>query len=189
MAFRREGYRAARLSSTNPYHTRHISNPSHIHSHSHPSLSFHHPSLSNHHSNSSLSSSSSSSHHRYIRHSEPDGPINEYGIYCGNLAWDVTSEMLKEHLSQIGTVVSCEVFLNFDGRSKGSALARFESKESATRAIHELNDTDFRGRLIQVNNLLFLVFFCSFFTIIFFYYYILSLLLSLLLSLFILLIT
>jgi RNA recognition motif-containing protein len=81
---------------------------------------------------------------------EPEGPINEYGIYCGNLAWDVSSEILKEYLSQIGPVESCEVFLNYDGRSKGSAIARFETKEAATKAINELNDTDFRGRLLQV---------------------------------------
>lgn len=118
-----------------------------IHNHTH---------TPNYHSNNYLSnhnpsySSSSSSHQRYIRPTEPDGPINEYGVYCGNLAWDVTSDMLKEFLSQIGTVVSCELFLNYDGRSKGSALAKFETKESATRAILELNDTDFKGRLIQV---------------------------------------
>jgi RNA recognition motif-containing protein len=81
---------------------------------------------------------------------EPEGPINEYGIYCGNLAWEVSSEILKEYLSQIGPVESCEVFLYYDGRSQGSAIARFESKESATKAINELNDTDFRGRLLQV---------------------------------------
>lgn len=164
MAFRREGYRSQRLNSTNPYsiHTHHH-HTHHLHQHSLPSnltqtipsssLSSNSNSINlNSSTNSNNSNSYSNKTHRYLRHSEPDGPINEYGIYCGNLAWDVTSEMLKEHLLQIGNVISCEVFLNYDGRSKGSALARFETKESATRAIHELNDTDFRGRLIQVNS-------------------------------------
>ncbi len=134
MAFRREGYhqRAQRLASINPYHSR-------------PSLT-----------GPSGSVSGAPGAARYSR-SEPEGPINEFGVYCGNLAWDVTSEILKEHLSQMGTVVSCEVFLNYDGRSKGSALAKFETKESATRAITELNDTDFKGRLLQVRELVFLL--------------------------------
>lgn len=125
MAFRREvyGQRTSRLSSSDPYQIRPSSGSMNNHV---PHRSSFHKSL------------------------EPDGPINEYGVYCGNLAWDVTSEMLRDYLSQIGPVESCEVFLNYDGRSKGSALARFESKESATRAINELNDTDFHGRLIQV---------------------------------------
>jgi hypothetical protein len=134
MAFRREVYsqRSTRLNSGNPYQIR-------------PPAS----------SSGALLSSShlippAPAHRPAFRGSEPDGPINEYGIYCGNLAWDVTSEMLKEYLSLIGPLESCEVFLNYDGRSKGSGLAKFESKESATRAINELNDTDFHGRLLQV---------------------------------------
>lgn len=130
MAFRREVYaqRTTRLGSSSPYHIRPSPTSSSLIGSSHipHRSSFHHKSL------------------------EPDGPINEYGVYCGNLAWDVTSEMLRDFLSQMGPVESCEVFLNYDGRSKGSALAKFESKESATRAINELNDTDFHGRLIQV---------------------------------------
>jgi RNA recognition motif-containing protein len=134
MAFRREVYsqRSTRLNSANPYQIRPpATSPGGLLSSSHliPPAPAHRPAF---------------------KGSEPDGPINEYGIYCGNLAWDVTSEMLKEYLSLIGPVESCEVFLNYDGRSKGSGLAKFESKESATRAINELNDTDFHGRLLQV---------------------------------------
>lgn len=136
MAFRREVYsqRSTRLNSTNPYQIR-----------SPPPTSSGAMLSSSH-----LMTQSTPSHRPAFKGSEPDGPINEYGIYCGNLAWDVTSEMLKEYLSLIGPVESCEVFLNYDGRSKGSGLAKFESKESAARAINELNDTDFHGRLLQV---------------------------------------
>jgi RNA recognition motif-containing protein len=121
MAFRREGYRSSRLSSTNPYHSKQTSRGSHP-------------------------QAKSASH----RSSEPNGPINEFGVYVGNLAWDVTSEILREHMSQAGTIAKCEVLLNFDGRSKGSGIVLYVTQESARRALQDLNDTDLHGRLILV---------------------------------------
>ena len=76
--------------------------------------------------------------------------VNSMNVFCGNLSYEVTSDILKRHMSQVGRVVSCEIMTNRDGRPKGSALVQFSTKNAAARAISELHDSDLLGRLLLV---------------------------------------
>jgi RNA recognition motif-containing protein len=53
-------------------------------------------------------------------------------------------------MSQVGTVVSCEIMMTHEGRSKGSGLVKYKDQGTAARAVSELNDTDLLGRLLMV---------------------------------------
>lgn len=73
-------------------------------------------------------------------------------VYVGNLSWDVTSELLKEHVQESGVtvVIRANVMTGADGRSKGCGIVEFETPEAAQKAILTLNDTQFLGRQIFV---------------------------------------
>ena len=73
-------------------------------------------------------------------------------LFAGNLAWTVTSESLTAHMLQAGYVVSAEVQMRPDGKSKGWALVTFPDNTNSMfsngmdGAIELLNDTDLDGR-------------------------------------------
>lgn len=73
--------------------------------------------------------------------SRSKGEVSELGgrtVYCGNLAWSVSWQDLKDHLKTIGAVEFCEVLQYRDGRKTGSGIARFEKQEDADKAIEQL---------------------------------------------------
>lgn len=70
-------------------------------------------------------------------------------LFCGNLAWTVTSEQLSDFMSQAGALVACEVQAH-DGRSKGFGLVTFATPEEAENAITTLNGLDLEGRPVNV---------------------------------------
>lgn len=73
-------------------------------------------------------------------------------LYVGNLDYGVTSEQLGEHFSQAGKVVEANVISDrYTGRSKGFAFIEMGSEKEAKKAIEMLNDKDFGGRNIVVN--------------------------------------
>lgn len=74
----------------------------------------------------------------------------ERTVYCGNLAWSVAWQDLKDHLKKIGPVEYCEILQYRDGRKTGSGIARFEKVEDAQRAIDELKDSDLNGRPLMI---------------------------------------
>ena len=73
-------------------------------------------------------------------------------LFAGNLAWTVTSESLTAHMLQAGYVVSADVQMRPDGKSKGWALVTFPDNSNSMfsngmdGAIEQLNDTDLDGR-------------------------------------------
>lgn len=72
-------------------------------------------------------------------------------IYVSNLAWEVTSHDLAEHIKVSGfEVVSANVLSSPDGRSKGCAIVEFASADLANRAVTTLNDSELKGRQIFV---------------------------------------
>mmetsp|Transcript_7855 Transcript_7855/g.12282 ORF Transcript_7855/g.12282 Transcript_7855/m.12282 type:complete len:486 (-) Transcript_7855:78-1535(-) len=77
-----------------------------------------------------------------------DGDANTK-IYIRGLPWRATEDELRDFFQTCGTIVSCELPLQDDGRSSGTAVLEFESAESAAKGI-ELNGEDFQGRWLSI---------------------------------------
>lgn len=70
-------------------------------------------------------------------------------IYVGNIAWGITEDQLKDLFEQYGEVDSVKIITDRDtGRSKGFA---FVEMDNADAAIEGLNDKEFLGRNLRVN--------------------------------------
>jgi len=67
-------------------------------------------------------------------------------LYVGNLDYSVTDTQLGELFSQYGDVISLSVLDN-----RGFGFVELDKDEDALRAIEELNDTEFEGRKLVVN--------------------------------------
>ena len=73
-------------------------------------------------------------------------------IYCGNLAYAVTEEDLRNAFGQFGEVTSVNVITDkFSGQSKGFGFVEMADNSEADAAIKALNDTPLSGRNIRVN--------------------------------------
>lgn len=73
-------------------------------------------------------------------------------LYCGNLAYGISSSDLEELFSQYGTVASAQVIMDREtGRSRGFGFVEMSTDEEAQAAIDGLHDTDQGGRRISVN--------------------------------------
>lgn len=73
-------------------------------------------------------------------------------IYVGNLSFTVTSEQLKAKFEQYGNVLSSNVIIDRDtGRSKGFGFIEMSNAQEASEAIRALNDCEFEGRPLLVN--------------------------------------
>jgi len=71
-------------------------------------------------------------------------------LYVGNLTYDVKEDDLVELFSQYGEVLSAQVIIDRDtNRSKGFAFV--EMSGGADEAINALNNQEFRGRNLTVN--------------------------------------
>jgi cold-inducible RNA-binding protein len=73
-------------------------------------------------------------------------------LYVGNLAYEVTDELLKELFSSIGEVKSAKVITDrFSGRSKGFGFVEMATEEEADRAVQELDQQPFHNRNMKVD--------------------------------------
>jgi cold-inducible RNA-binding protein len=73
-------------------------------------------------------------------------------LYVGNLAYSVSNSDLEELFSTIGQVQSVAVIMDrFTGHSKGFGFVEMTNAEDVAKAIQQLNDTEHKGRNIQVN--------------------------------------
>ncbi len=73
-------------------------------------------------------------------------------LFVGNLSWETTSDDLKNHFGQFGTVESAEVMVDkFNGRSRGFGFVVMSSVEEANEAANRTNGVDFMGRALVVN--------------------------------------
>ena len=71
-------------------------------------------------------------------------------IYVGNIAWSVSDDQLEELFAQYGTVTSAKIIVDkFSKRSRGFGFV--EMADGGEQAIAELNDKDFEGRPLVVN--------------------------------------
>ncbi len=73
-------------------------------------------------------------------------------LYVGNLSFETTSEELRSHFSQAGSVESALVIEDRDtNRSRGFGFVEFTSKEDGVRAIEMFHGTELNGRMLTVN--------------------------------------
>ena len=71
-------------------------------------------------------------------------------IYVGNIPWSVTDDQLEELFAQFGTVTSAKIIVDkFSKRSRGFGFV--EMADGGEQAIAGLNDKDFEGRPLVVN--------------------------------------
>lgn len=74
-------------------------------------------------------------------------------LFFGNLPFSVDSAKLQEACAKFGTVVSAEVITDKfnNNRSKGFGFVEMSTDEEAQAVITALNEKDFEGRTIYVN--------------------------------------
>ena len=73
-------------------------------------------------------------------------------LYVGNLSYTTMEDALCSLFAQAGTVDTCELALDkFTGKSRGFAFVEMSSQEEADKAVEELNEFDFEGRKLVVN--------------------------------------
>ncbi len=72
-------------------------------------------------------------------------------LYVGGLPYSSTSESLREHFAQCGTVQSATVITDrMTGQSRGFGFVEMSTEEEAQAAIKKFNDQTFEGRRLTV---------------------------------------
>lgn len=72
-------------------------------------------------------------------------------IYVGNLDFKVSEEQILDIFSGKGEVESAKLIKDsMSGRSKGFAFVEMPNDDEATKAIEDLNGTEFQGRAMVV---------------------------------------
>ena len=73
-------------------------------------------------------------------------------LYVGNLTRSVASCDLREWFAQYGTVLGARVVLDREtDRSKGFGFVEMATDDQAQAAIHGLNEHEYEGRRLTVN--------------------------------------
>ncbi|CRI63547.1 RNA-binding protein [Thiocapsa sp.] len=73
-------------------------------------------------------------------------------IYVGNLTYSVTDDDLRDVFGEFGELAAAEVIKDkFSGQSKGFGFVDMPNKSDAEAAIKALNETDYKGRKLTVN--------------------------------------
>ncbi|HOX26934.1 MAG TPA: RNA-binding protein [Candidatus Krumholzibacteria bacterium] len=73
-------------------------------------------------------------------------------IYVGNLPWTCSDDDLRGLFQPFGDVESARVILDREtGRSRGFGFVQMPNAEEAAKAIQGLNEQDFNGRPLRVN--------------------------------------
>ena len=79
----------------------------------------------------------------------PEGYATK-SVFVGNLPLEITSHMLKGHMSQVGPVLKATVLRGKKNMSLGCGIVVYETEEAAQRAFSDLHDSELMGRLIFV---------------------------------------
>jgi RNA recognition motif-containing protein len=73
-------------------------------------------------------------------------------IYVGNLSFDAEVEDLQHLFGEYGSVRKCSLPLDRDtGRKRGFAFVEFAEESDEQKAIDDLQDVEWMGRMIRVN--------------------------------------
>ena len=72
-------------------------------------------------------------------------------LYVGGLSYSTTSEALREHFVQCGTVESATVITDrYSGQSRGFGFVEMATQEEAQKAVSMLNGQRLDGRTVKV---------------------------------------
>jgi len=73
-------------------------------------------------------------------------------IYVGNLSFDAEVEDLQSLFAEYGAVRKCSLPLDRDtGRKRGFAFVEMSSEADEQKAIDDLQNVEWMGRMIRVN--------------------------------------
>ena len=73
-------------------------------------------------------------------------------LYVGNLPYSATESEIREKFAAIGEVVSVNLITDkFTGQARGFGFVEMADKNAGIKAISELNNQDFNGRNLVVN--------------------------------------
>jgi RNA recognition motif-containing protein len=73
-------------------------------------------------------------------------------IYVGNLSFDAEVEDLQQLFAEYGSVRKCTLPLDREtGRKRGFAFVEMAEANDETKAINDLQDVEWMGRMIRVN--------------------------------------
>lgn len=73
-------------------------------------------------------------------------------LYVGNIPYSSGEDDLRELFGRVGAVESVSIPTDMaTGRPRGFAFVEMSGDDDATRAIDELNQTEFQGRRLTVN--------------------------------------
>ncbi|MEX2217145.1 MAG: RNA-binding protein [Phycisphaerales bacterium] len=72
-------------------------------------------------------------------------------LYVGGIAFTTTSDGLRQHFAQSGTVVSASIVTDqFSGQSRGFGFVEMSSADEAQQAVSQLHDRQLDGRSLKV---------------------------------------
>jgi RNA recognition motif-containing protein len=73
-------------------------------------------------------------------------------IFVSNLSFRINDEDLKQAFAEYGAIKSAKVITDkFSGRSRGFGFVEMENDEEAAKAIEELNNAEFDGKVMTVS--------------------------------------
>ncbi len=73
-------------------------------------------------------------------------------IYVGNMSYGTTEDSLRNLFSGFGDVENVKIITDREtGRAKGFGFVTMNNSDEANKAIEELNDKEFDGRNLRVN--------------------------------------
>jgi RNA recognition motif-containing protein len=73
-------------------------------------------------------------------------------IYVGNISYQTTEDDLRSAFATFGNIERVNIVTDRDtGQPRGFAFVEMTERESAEKAIAQLNGTDLQGRAITVN--------------------------------------
>lgn len=77
--------------------------------------------------------------------------LPEYWIYAVNVSYDQDEDQVRNFFSQSGQVVGLSFIYDRNGSKKGHVRVAYRKKEDAIRAISELHNMRYAGRLVKLN--------------------------------------
>ena len=73
-------------------------------------------------------------------------------IFVSNLSFRITDEDLQTTFAEYGELLSAKVIKdNFSGKSRGFGFVEMKNDEEADKAIEELNNAEYDGKVITVS--------------------------------------
>jgi len=73
-------------------------------------------------------------------------------IYVGNMNYNTTEDELQDLFQSYGDVKSVNIIIDrYSGQSKGFGFVEMENNDAAVAAVSALNEREFGGRRLRVN--------------------------------------